>query len=223
MRILVVEDDAQVSDSLKASLETETFFVDVAADGDRGVLMSKNSDYDLVILDYILPGIDGGEVCRQLRDQGLYTPILMLTIKGETCDKVSCLDLGADDYLTKPFSMDELRARVRALTRRPQKIAEDTLKIDDLVFDVKRHLIMRGDKEVYLTKKESMLLEYLMRHQGTVMRRQTLLDHIWGSDIDPLTNSIEMHIMSLRKKIDTRAKKKLIHTIPGRGYALDVR
>lgn len=185
--------------------------------------LAEQSEYDLIILDYVLPGIDGKEVCLRLRKDGVRAPILMLTVKNETLDKVAALDVGMDDYLTKPFSMDELRARVRALLRRPQQLLEDTFKVDDLVFNVHKQQAYRGNKEIYLTRKEAMLLEYLLRNRGIVLSRYLLLEHVWGSDVDPLTNSIEMHIMNLRKKIDSTTKRKLIHTIPGRGYTLDLR
>lgn len=223
MRILVVEDDPQVASSLKACFEAEAFTVDVASDGEQGLRSAKSVDYDLMILDYVLPELDGMELCRMIREHGKKAPILMLTVRAETPDKVAALDIGADDYLTKPFSVDELRARVRALMRRPQGIMDDTLKIDDLALDVQRQRIMRGEKEVYLTRKEFMLLEYLLRNQGIVLSRQKLLAHVWGSDIDSSSNTIEMHVMSLRKKIDAPARRKLIHTVPGRGYTADLR
>lgn len=220
MRILVVEDEQAIVDFLKKSLEQECFVVDVARDGEQGAYLAKTNDYDAVILDYMLPKKNGKEVCKEIRDRGKTFPIIMLTVRGEVSDKVELLNLGADDYLVKPFSLEELLARVRALLRRPKKTETDMLTIDDLTLDSKKHTVKRGGKEVYLTRKEFMLLEYLMRNEGAVLSRGMILEHVWDMNADPFSNSIESHIASLRKKVDTK-NEKLIHTVPSRGYKIE--
>jgi DNA-binding response OmpR family regulator len=221
MRVLIVEDDEDVSASLKTSLEAETFSVDTAFDGERGSYLARTNDYDLVILDYMLPKKDGKTICTEIRQAGKTVPIIMLTVRSATEAKVELLNAGADDYLTKPFSYQELRARIRALLRRPQEIQTTVLNLDDLVMDTMRQKVTRAEKEIYLTRKEFSLLEYLMKHQGIVISRGMIMEHVWDAEGDPFSNTIEAHILNLRKKIDTGHKKKLIHTIPGRGYTVE--
>ncbi len=220
MRILFVEDEKDIRDFVKQSLESECFVVDCAADGEKGLWLAKTNDYDVIILDNVLPKKTGAEVCAEIRIAGKETPIIMLSVQSETDRKVSVLNDGADDYITKPFSLDELLARIRALLRRPRKIADTILMIDDLHLDSKRHVVKRDEEEVYLTRKEFMLLEYLMQNVGTVLSRGMIMEHVWDMNADPFSNTIESHIRSLRRKIDYKTKK-LIHTIPGRGYKLE--
>jgi DNA-binding response OmpR family regulator len=222
MRILVVEDEQSVANFLKSSLEAECFAVDVAEDGETGSFLARTNEYDAIILDNVLPKKNGREVCREVRERGKSTPIIMLSAKSEVADKVDLLDGGADDYLTKPFSFVELIARLKALFRRPRKIQGDILRVGNLDLDVRTHRVRRGEKEVYLTRKELMLLEYLMRNKGTVVSRSMIMEHVWDIHADPFSNTIESHIFSLRKKIDGAGEGKLIHTIPGRGYKLSV-
>lgn len=219
MKILIIEDDKKIIDFLKASLEAEYFAVDVAHDGEKGLYLARTNEYDLIILDNNLPKKKGNEVCEMLRQEGKTTPILVLSVKTETHDKVELLNLGADDYLSKPFSFQELLARIRALLRRPQQIEGDVLSISDVTMDTKRLKVLHQDKEVLLTRKEFMLLELLMRNRGTVLSRSMILEHVWDINADPFSNTIESHIMSLRQKLDPQ--KKLIQTIPGRGYRID--
>jgi DNA-binding response OmpR family regulator len=221
MRILVVEDDEDISRVLKFSLEAETFSVDVAKNGEDGSYMARVNEYDLIILDYMLPKKNGKEICLEVRAAGKTMPIIMLTVSSATESKVDLLNSGADDYLTKPFSFHELRARIRALLRRPQTLEANTFEIEDLQIDLVRHKAVRAGKEVYLTRKEFALLEYLMRHKGVVVSRGMIMEHVWDSEGDPFSNTIEAHILNLRKKVDINNRKKLIHTIPGRGYTID--
>jgi DNA-binding response OmpR family regulator len=222
MRVLVVEDDRQVSRALRDTLAKQSFVVDTTATGEDALQLAGEAAYDLVLLDHMLPGMDGLQVCAKLRERKFSSPILMLTVRSETSDKVSALDGGADDYLTKPFSTEELLARVRALLRRPKPLQSDILEVADLRLDTKRQQVMRGDREIYLTRKEFGLLEYLMRNRGLVLTRTQITEHVWDRNADPFSNTIETHMMTLRKKIDAPEKQKLIHTIQGRGYKLDL-
>jgi DNA-binding response OmpR family regulator len=221
MRILVIDDDEDIRQVLKVGLEAETFSVDCAVDGEAGSYLARTNDYDLVILDFMMPKKDGKTVCKEIRDAGKTIPIIMLTVRSTTEAKVELLNAGADDYLTKPFSFQELKARINALLRRPQQLQTNTFTLSDLTVDILRHRVMRGGKEIYLTRKEFALLEYLLRHQGIVVSRGMIMEHVWDSEGDPFSNTIEAHILNLRKKIDAASKKKLIHTIPGRGYTID--
>jgi DNA-binding response OmpR family regulator len=222
MRILIVEDDEDISRSLKSSLEAETFSVDTAADGETGSYLARTNEYDLVILDFMLPKKDGKTICMEIRQAGKTMPIIMLTVRSTTEAKVELLNTGADDYLTKPFSFHELRARIRALLRRPRELEATTFELNDLTVDTLRQKVVRNGKEVYLTRKEFSLLEYLLKHQGIVVSRGMIMEHVWDAEGDPFSNTIEAHILNLRKKIDASEKKKLIQTIPGRGYTIDV-
>jgi DNA-binding response OmpR family regulator len=222
MRLLIVEDEKEIKDFLKVSLEAEFYIVDTAADGEEGSFLARSNDYDLIILDNILPKKTGAEVCYDIRKEGINTPILILSIQSETTNIVDLLNKGADDYLTKPFSFDELLARIKALLRRPQEIQKDIVEIGNLVIDCKKHKVKIEGKDVYLTKKEYMLLEYLLRNKGMVVSRGKILEHVWDMNADPFSNTIESHILSLRKKIDNDQCKKLIHTVPGRGYKIEI-
>ena len=223
MRILVVEDEKEIRNFLKKSLEAECYAVDTAENGQKGLEFARNNNYDLLLLDNIMPGRTGKEICENLRQQGRNVPILMLSVKSETTTKVDLLNAGADDYLTKPFSIDELSARIKALLRRPNKIKREIYKLDDLTLDVSRHMAKRGDREIYLARKEFALLNYLMINKGIVLSRSMIMEHVWDMSADPFSNTIESHIVSLRKKIDAPSRKKLIHTVQGRGYKIDTR
>jgi two-component system copper resistance phosphate regulon response regulator CusR len=222
MRILVVEDQKELAQSLKAGLEAECYAVDVENDGERGLYRARTNDYDLVLLDNVLPGKEGSEVCRELREYKMTAPILILSVQSEIEQKVGLLNCGADDYLTKPFSFTELSARVRALLRRPRQVEESSLIIDDLVLDRQSYSAFRNQKAIYLTPKEFTLLEYLMKNQDKVLSRGMIMEHVWDENADPFSNSIETHIMNLRRKIDRGSKQKLIHTVPGRGYKVGI-
>jgi DNA-binding response OmpR family regulator len=220
MNLLIVEDDKSTVDLLRNSFEDEGFTVDVAMDGAAGSYKARINSYDLIILDINLPEKDGRQVCTEIRQNGKVMPILILSVKSEIESKASLLDMGADDYVIKPYSFIELLARVKALLRRPKHIEYSIFKIEGLVLDVDCHTVKRDGKLIKLTPKEFMLLEYLMRNRGRVLTRTHILEHVWGDDADPFSNTIETHILNLRRKIDQNKKKKLIHTIPSMGYKI---
>lgn len=222
MRALIVDDEEAVREILAENLRAQCFAVDTAADGTEGSYLARTNSYDIIILDNMLPEKSGVTVCQEIRRVGRSVPILMLSVLNDTWRKVDLLNSGADDYLAKPYSTDELLARIRALMRRPRDIEGDTLTVDDLVLDTRRQVVRRADKGVYLTRKEFMLLEYLMRNMGTVLTRGMIMEHVWDMTNDPFSNTIESHILSLRKKLDSVPERKLIHTVPGRGYKLEM-
>jgi DNA-binding response OmpR family regulator len=221
MRILVVEDQKEIADHLRISLEAECFAVDSADNGEKGLYLARINDYDVIILDNLLGQKSGMEVCSELRQSGKTVPIIILSVQSEINYKVALLNAGADDYLTKPFALEELFARIHALLRRPQPVQNFELEIADLKVDVRKHSVRREGREIYLTRKEFMLLEYLARNRGTVLSRAMIMEHVWDMNADPFSNTIESHILSLRRKIDTKGLVKLIHTVPGRGYKID--
>jgi DNA-binding response OmpR family regulator len=208
---------------LAKGLREQTYAVDVAGDGDTALYQTSINDYDLILLDVLLPGCDGFEVCRQLRARGDATPVLMLTARATVDDRVVGLDAGADDYLTKPFSFRELLARVRALLRRESNIRPDRLQLDDLIVDSVSHRVTRASREIELTAKEYALLEYLARHAGRLVSRAEIAEHVWDESFDPFSNAIEVYVNRLRKKIDEAHMTKLIHTRRGEGYILEAR
>ncbi len=220
MKILVVEDQEETAATLKARLESECYAVDVEHDGERGAYRARTNDYDLILLDNMLPGKKGGQICKELREYKMTVPILILSVQSDIEDKVGLLNCGADDYVTKPFSYVELSARVRALLRRPKHAETGSLTLGDLTLDRDTYAASRGGHPIRLTPKEFSILEYFMKHQGKVLTRGMILEHVWDDSADPLSNSIETHIVNLRKKIDRGRKTKLIHTVPGRGYSL---
>jgi heavy metal response regulator len=220
MRILVVEDEKKVAGFIKKGLEEETYAVDIAHDGGEGFYLGKENQYDLIILDWMLPEMDGLEVLQKLRQSGVDTPILLLTAKDTVEDKVAGLNKGADDYLTKPFAFSELLARVRVLLRRGQKETKTTLTLGDLTLDLVSHKVKRGDEDIELTSKEYSLLEYFMRNPGKVLTRTMIAEHVWDYNFDTFTNVIDVYINHLRKKIDKNFSKKLLHTMRGVGYVM---
>jgi DNA-binding response OmpR family regulator len=221
MHILVVEDESRLTKLIKRALEQERHVVDVAYDGATAYSMATDTTYDLIVLDVMLPEMDGLEVCRELRREGVDSRILMLTAKGATEDRVSGLDAGADDYLVKPFSFAELLARIRALSRREvQPEMEQELTVGDLVLDLGRHEARRGGRSIELTAKEFSLLEYMMRNSGRVLTRSQILDHVWGYDFESMTNVVDIYVHYLRNKIDKGFGKPLIRTVRGVGYGL---
>lgn len=223
MRILLIEDNNDVAHFLYNSLTEACYVVDVAGDGVRGAYLGVTNDYDLVILDYNLPKKKAPEVCKDIRDAGKTYPILILSVENSPLKKVELFNIGADDYMTKPFSLEELLARLRVLLRRPPTITTETLTIDDLSINLRSHIVERNKKEIYLTKKEFMLLEYMIKNKDTVLSRGKILEHVWDINADIFSNTIETHILTLRKKIELPGKKKLVHTVPGRGYKLTLK
>lgn len=222
MRILVIEDEHKIANSIKKGLEQEAFAVDVTYDGNDGYDMASSESYDVIILDLMLPGIDGMEICKKLRTEKIHTPILILTAKGQLEDRVEGLNSGADDYLTKPFAFEELLARVKAMSRRPTKLTGVVLKVDDLSLDTISYEIKRDDQLIKLSAKEYALLEYLMHHVNQTLSKDQIISHVWNYDADILPNTVEVYIGYLRNKIDRPFKNKsaLIQTVRGFGYRI---
>ncbi len=224
MRVLVVEDQKNVARFIAKGLREQAYAVDVAEDGAEGLAMTEIARYDIIVLDLMLPVVDGFEVCRRLRERGVETPILMLTARDDKSARIEGLDTGADDYLTKPFDFDELLARMRALLRRAaREYRPPTLAIADLELDTNVHGVRRAGREIPLTAKEFALIEYLMRNPGRVVGRAEIAENVWDESFDPFSNTIEVYIARLRKKIDEESETKLIHTRRGVGYVLEPR
>ena len=219
MKILVVEDEIKLNKGLKTALERKGFAVDSALDGEEGERLAKWNEYDIVILDIMLPKRDGIEVCRNLREVGKRMPILMLTAKDTTEDTITGLETGADDYLGKPFSFDELVARVRSLLRRPPLTSQDVFDWEDLVLDTRSQKVTIKDRELNLTLREYGLLEYLLRNRDKVLTRDDLLEHVWDRNHDTLSNVVDVHMKNLRRKLPKRYAE-LIKTIRGKGFRL---
>jgi two-component system, OmpR family, response regulator len=222
MRILVVEDEHKIARSIKKGLELESYAVDIAFTGNNGYDLAGSEEYDLIILDVMLPGMDGLEICRKLREEGIHTPILMLTAKGQIADRVEGLNAGADDYLPKPFAFEELMARVKALSRRPRQTIGETLLIADLKLDTISKEVDRDGHKISLSVKEYALLEYLMRHNNQTLTKEQIINHVWDYDADVLPNTVEVYVGYLRNKIDKAFPKapSLIHTVRGFGYRI---
>ena len=222
MRILVIEDDADLTQFLRKGLQEEQHTVETAADGETGLVLATDESFDLLIVDVMLPKLDGLTLCRRLREKGNRTPILLLTARDSVEDKVEGLDTGADDYLTKPFAFTELVARIRALHRRGTPYVGTRLKAKDLEMDPASRRVWRAGKEIILTSKEFALLEYLLRNRDIVLTRTAILERVWGLNYDPMTNVVDVYIRSLRVKIDRDFSSPLIATVRGVGYKLEV-
>jgi heavy metal response regulator len=220
MRALLVEDERKIADFIQKGLAECGYAVDVAYDGDEALQWTDVADYDVIILDVMLPARDGIEVCRTLRDRRLRTPILMLTARDAVEDRVRGLDSGADDYLVKPFAFSELLARLRALSRRDRAALGTVLSVADLTMDTSTRDVRRHSVAIELTTKEYALLEYLMRHANQVLTRTMIAEHVWSYDFDNATNVIDVHIRNVRRKIDDPFPTKLIHTVRGAGYRI---
>ncbi|MGD0821231.1 MAG: response regulator transcription factor [Desulfomonilia bacterium] len=220
MRILVIEDEKKVAEFISNGLNEEGYAVDIAHDGDQGYFLATTNEYDAILLDIMLPKMDGITLCTNLRGEENHTPILMLTAKDAIKDKVRGLDAGADDYLTKPFAFEELLARIRSLLRKKYLQQKTRFQVDDLVLDTITHTATRAGSEITLSVKEYALLEYLMRNAGSVVTRTMIAEHVWDINFDTFTNVIDVYISYLRNKIDREHKTKLIHTVRGRGYVL---
>lgn len=220
MRILLVEDEKKMLDFLKQGLEEQRYAVDTADNGDDGLHWVLNFPYDVIVLDIMLPKKDGLTVCRELRNQRIITPVLMLTARDAIDDRVAGLDCGADDYLVKPFAFRELLARIRALTRRDSYQKSTTLVIGDLILDTLTHTVRRGDQPIDLSTKEYILLEFLMLHPNQVLSRTVIAEHMWNYEYAPDSNVLDVYIRYLRKKIDDDHDEKYIRTIRGTGYQL---
>lgn len=220
MRILVVEDEKKIASFIKRGLKEEGYAVDNAYDGEEGHFMATTNDYDMIILDLMLPKMDGVQLCRKLRENKISAPVMMLTALDDVKDKVTGLDAGADDYLTKPFAFEELLARTRSHLRKRQEKSPTQFKVADLTLDLLTHRVERAGKNILLTTKEFALLEYLIRNAGTIVTRTMISEHVWDIHFDVSTNVIDVYINYLRRKIDADHEKKLIQTVRGRGYLL---
>jgi DNA-binding response OmpR family regulator len=222
VRVLLIEDNRRLSDSLRVTLEEDGYAVDVAYDGMDGEEMGLVPSYDILILDIMLPGKDGLEVCRELRDHHITTPILMLTARDALDDRVLGLDSGADDYLVKPFEVDELRARLRALLRRDSSSKTGVLQVADLILDPAAHTVQRAGRSIELTAKEFSLLEYFLRHPNHLVTREKVEEHLWSYDHVIASNVVDVYVRRLRNKIDDPSEVKLLETLRGAGYRLRV-
>lgn len=221
MRVLVIEDEHKIANALKRALEQESYAVDVSYDGDDGYAMATTEPYDVAIIDRMLPGDHTGlDIVTAMRDAKIHTPVLLLTALGSVNDKTKGLDSGADDYLVKPFALEELLARVRALIRRPTETQGTVLKVGDLSLDTTSFSVQRAGKDITLTSKEFGLLEYLLRNQGRPISKDTIIAHVWDYDADILPNTVEVYVKYLRNKIDQPFKKPILHTVRGFGYKL---
>lgn len=222
MKLLVVEDEHRIAQALKQGLSQEGYAVDLAFDGEEGLSTAQADEYDVILMDIMMPGIDGIEVTRRLREAGNHTPILMLTARSQSSDIITGLDAGADDYLTKPFSFDVLLARVRALLRRPTDALDSVLEADDLKLDPVKRRVTRGGTEIKLSGKEYAILEYLLRNKGRILSKNSIISHVWDFDADVLPNNVEVFIAYLRSKVDKPFPKsrKLIETVRGFGYVI---
>ncbi len=220
MRILIIEDEKRIASFIERGLKEERYVVDSAYTGEKGMFLAEVNPYDLIILDIMLPDIDGISICKRLRDAGISVPILMLTAKNRVQDKVLGLDSGADDYLTKPFAFEEFLARVRALLRKNREEKITTLRIADLELDQISHTVKRADQVIALANKEYSLLEYLMLNANQVVTRTMISEHVWNEDFDTLTNVFDVYIHRLRSKVDKGFASQLIHSVRGVGYVL---
>ncbi|MFC5994866.1 response regulator transcription factor [Pseudonocardia hispaniensis] len=222
MRLLVVEDEKAMAAGLRSGLEAEGFTVDVAADGIDGLWLARERSYDVIVLDLMLPGLDGHTVCRELRAARIWTPVLVLTARDDERDEVGALDIGADDYLTKPFSYAVLLARLRSLLRRGVPERPAVLEAGDLRLDPATKQVWRGSTVVALTARELALLEFLMRHRGQVVSKRQVLDHVWGDDFEGDPNIVEVYIRHLRNKLDRPFHRDTIRTVRGAGYRIEL-
>lgn len=222
MRALLIEDDKDIAKSIISFFKEKNILADFTHDGQQGLDMALTHKYEIVILDYNLPSLNGFEITKEIRRHRNNVPIIMVTVRSELEDKLNLLNVGVDDYLTKPFSLCELYARIKAVTRRPQQIQENYLKIKDLKLYPDKFSVKKGNKSIRLKAKEFSLLEYLMKNKGSYLSRQDIMENVWDENADPFSNTIEVHIMKIRKKIED-INNKYIFTMPNRGYKIDER
>lgn len=217
MRMLLVEDNQEIRKILRLKFEAECFAVDEAPDGESGSFMARTNRYDIIILDNVLPKKMGGHICNEIRKELIDTPILMLSGQSDIFNKVTCLDGGADDYVTKPFSFEELKSRINALLRRPKNLLSEKIEINNISLDKNTHIVRVDGHRVYMTRKEFALLEYLLTNRGRILSRGEIMEHVWDINANPFSNTIESHIVSIRKKIGDKTKEIIVN-MPGRGY-----
>ncbi|MES2623030.1 MAG: response regulator transcription factor [Patescibacteria group bacterium] len=222
MRILLIEDDIDLTKALVECLQSEHMTVDTCHEGDTGSYIARTNAYDLILLDHILPKKLGTEICKELRRSYVKTPILIMSIHGNTDDRIAYLEAGADDCIAKPFSIAELVIRIKTLVRRPYDIKEEIITIDDVTIDVDSLTVSKKGKQVYMTRKEFLILEQIAKKPGQVVSRMDIMDHVWNKDFDPFSNTIETHIRNIRRKIGD-GKNTTIETVPGRGYRVSTK
>ncbi len=220
MKILIVEDDKSLADMLENSLKAKAYSVDIASTGGDGSFMGKSYDYDAILLDYSLPKKDGLTICKEIRMAGKTTPIIFLSVTDTIETKIAALDHGADDYLVKPFSFEELQARLRAIHRRPNITKKPILVVGDITLNQETHIVTREGRNISLTRKEFAVIEYLMQHQGTLVSRILIMEHVWTADADILSNAVETHLRNIRRKLNAENKPDYIQNVPGRGYIM---
>ncbi|MFA7087814.1 MAG: response regulator transcription factor [Patescibacteria group bacterium] len=220
MKILIIDDEPAIVQFLKAGLENNMFVVETATDGERGAFLGRTGNYDLIILDYMLPKLNGAEVLKEIRKEKKHIPVIVLTVKSELKNKNEAFTLGADDYMSKPFLFEELLLRIRALLKRPPKTEGEIIKIDNLTLNTRSNIVRRGGQEIYFTRREFALLEYLLLNRDKIVSRSQILENVWDYNADPFSNSIETHMASLRRKLNKKNNRNLIHTFTGRGYKL---
>jgi DNA-binding response OmpR family regulator len=224
VRVLIIEDEHKIAHALKKALQQENYAVDVSYDGDDGYAMATTEPYDAAIIDWMIPGkYNGVDIVKAMRKEKIHTPVLLLSAKGTIDDRTAGLDSGADDYLVKPFALEELLARVRALLRRPVEVQQTILTVGDLSLNTITCVVKRGDKEISLTGKEFALLEYLLRNQGRPHTKDAIISHVWDYNADVLPNTVEVYMKYLRQKIDDPFDSKLLHTSRGFGYKIEVK
>lgn len=223
MRILIIEDEHKIATALKKALQRESYAVDISYDGDDGYAMATTENYDLAIIDWMIPGkYNGIDIIKEMRKEKIHTPVILLSAKGTVKDRTEGLDAGADDYIVKPFALEELFARIRALLRRPSETQPSVLSIGDLSLDTVTKIVKRGDDTLNLTSKEFALLEFMLRNQDRPLSKATIVEHVWDYDADVLPNTVEVYMKYLRRKVDDPYKTKLIQTRRGFGYFLEV-
>lgn len=223
MKILIIDDDTEIVEFVRSSLLNNSHTVDFEYDGEKGSYRARTNYYDVIIIDYVLPGKDGIEVCREIRESGSNAGIIFLSMNYTVKNKVACLEAGADDYMTKPFSLEELNARIKALSRRPRKIESSILSCGDIVIDTRKQSVQKNNKPIYLTRTEYNILEFLMKNKGMILSRGMIMEHVWDSSVDPFSNTIEAHIANVRRKLSVRGKDKdeIIKNVAGRGYIVN--
>jgi DNA-binding response OmpR family regulator len=220
MKILLIEDDQDISQSLSLSLKSSGYIIESVADGERGCFLAQTNEYSLILMDYNLPKMNGREITEKLRKEKINTPIIILSVRGEISDKVDLLTIGADDYLAKPFSFPELLARIKAILRRPEDWQGNILKFKDIELDPDKFLVTKSKQKIAMSTKEFSLLEYLLINKGRISSRQEIMESVWDANADPFSNTIEVHIKNLRRKLETDGQK-IIFTISNRGYKID--
>ncbi len=224
MKILIIEDDKEIVSFLKISLKKEIFTVDYCDDGNKGLFMFRTNHYDLLIIDYNLPSKNGQEIIKEIRKENKNIKIIVITIDISPETRERFFNLKIDDYITKPFTFSELLSRIKSVMRRPNKMQNSIHKIDDLIVDIDRHLVKRGGHNIYLTFKELTMLEFFLKNKGRVISRTVLMENVWDFNADPFSNTVESHILKLRRKLNpNKDKRELIHTIKGRGYKFDIK